>query len=263
MPAKGGRRGYRCVDTVDSVPGRPAWNRTVSPRDTQARLEKSSRERRVRARVDAKRARDLRESYDRVADEYAARIFQELEGKPLDRALLDRFADETRGRGPVCDLGCGPGHVARYLKSRDADVFGIDLSPGMVKRARRLNPGIEFREGDMHALDAPDGVWAGIAAFYSIIHVPPSEVTAALAEMHRVLRGGGLLLLAFHVGDHVVHLDEWWGHPVSVDFAFFTAGEMAGYLTAAGFTVADVIERPPYEGVEHPSRRAYIFARPS
>jgi hypothetical protein len=39
--------------------------------------------------------------------------------------------------------------------------------------------------------------------------------------MKRVLRPVGLLLLAFHVGDETLHLDEWWGQPVSVNFFFF------------------------------------------
>jgi hypothetical protein len=54
---------------------------------------------------------DLRRDYDAVAGEYARRIAGELEGKPLDRALLDAFAEQVRPHGPVADLGCGPGHV--------------------------------------------------------------------------------------------------------------------------------------------------------
>jgi len=57
----------------------------------------------------------LQDSYDQVAGEYVTRIFHELEHKPLDRALLDRFAAEVRGLGTVCDMGCGPGHIAQYL----------------------------------------------------------------------------------------------------------------------------------------------------
>jgi hypothetical protein len=79
--------------------------------------------------------------------------------------------------------------------------------------------------------------------------------------MKRVLRPGGLLLLAFHVGDETVHLDEWWGQAVSVDFHFFRPQEMADSLRAAGFEVEEVVEREPYPDVEHQSRRAYIFAR--
>lgn len=158
-------------------------------------------------------------------------------------------------------MGCGPGHVARYLHERGAQVCGIDLSPDMVERARRLNPGIEFRQGDMLALDAADGAWAGIVAFYSIIHIPRGDVVRALRELRRVLRPGGLLLLTFHIGDTIIHLDEWWGHKVCVDFFFFRSDEMAGYLKSAGFEIEEIIERDPYPEVEHQSRRAYIFAR--
>ena len=204
---------------------------------------------------------DVEGSYDRVAGEYTLRISGELEHKPLDRQLLDRFAAEVRRIGPACDLGCGPGHVARYLHDRGVQVTGLDLSPAMVEQARRLNPGIAFRQGNMLALDVEDGAWGGIAAFYSIIHVPRAQVAAALAEMNRVLRPGGLLLLAFHVGDETIHLDEWWGQPVTLDFHFFRPDEMAESLRAAGFEVEDPIERGPYPDVEHPSRRCYIFAR--
>jgi SAM-dependent methyltransferase len=200
-------------------------------------------------------------SYDRVAGEYALRIFGELEHKPLDRQLLDRFAADVEGLGPVCDLGCGPGHVARYLHDRGVQVTGLDLSPAMVEEARRLNPGIAFRQGNMLALDVEDGAWGGIVAFYSIIHAPRAQVATALAEISRALLPGGLLLLAFHVGGETVHLDEWWGRPVALDFHFFRSDAMACALRSAGFEVEELVEREPYPDVEHPSRRCYIFAR--
>jgi SAM-dependent methyltransferase len=204
---------------------------------------------------------DLQMSYDRVAHEYVRRIYDELKDKPLDRRLLDRFAAGVRGLGPACDIGCGPGQVARYLHDRGVDVCGIDLSPGMVEQARRLNPGIEFRQGNMLSLDVEDEAWGGIAAFYSIIHVPREDIVRALRELRRALRPGGRLLLAFHVGQEIIHLHEWWGEKVSADFVFFLPDEMAGYLNAADFEVEEVIEREPYPEVEHPSRRAYMFAR--
>jgi SAM-dependent methyltransferase len=130
----------------------------------------------------------------------------------------------------------------------------------MIDRARRLNPGLEFQTGNMLTLDVDDEAWVGIAAFYSIIHLPRDEVITALCEFKRVLRGGGLVLLAFHLGDHVQHLDEWWGHAVSADFTHFRLDEMNRYLEAAGFEIEAAIEREPYPGVEHQSRRGYILA---
>jgi SAM-dependent methyltransferase len=150
----------------------------------------------------------VRESYDRLADEYARRIFDELRGKPLDRLLLDRFAADVNGRGDVCDMGCGPGHVARYLSGAGVTVFGMDLSSRMVEEAGRLNPEIEFREGNMLALDLADETLGGIAAFCAIVNIPRDSLLQVFREMERVLRPGGLLLLAFHIGDTSVHEDE-------------------------------------------------------
>ena len=99
---------------------------------------------------------------------------------------------------------------------------------------------------------------------FSLAHARASQIRdygGLLPEVARVLRPGGVLLLAFHVGDETVHLDEWWGQPVSLDFRFFRPEEMADSLRKAGFEVEEIVEREPYPDVEHPSRRAYIFAR--
>ncbi len=112
----------------------------------------------------------------------------------------------------------------------------------------------------MALLDTPDETWAGIAAFYSIIHIPRTDLMHAFRELRRVLRSGGVLLLSFHIGDDTIHLDEWWGHKVCIDFFFFRSAEVAGYLRSAGFEIEEIIERDPYPEVEH-QRRGYIFAR--
>jgi len=203
----------------------------------------------------------IRESYDRLAEEYARRISGELQHKPLDRALLDRFAKQTRERGEVCDMGCGPGHVARYLRDAGASVFGLDLSPRMLDQAQKLNPDIPFREGNMLALNIPEGTLAGVAAFYAIVNIPRQSLPAVFREIRRVLQPGGLLLLAFHTGDEVLHEDELWGQKISMDFLLLPPAEIKLDLEAAGFAIQEVIEREPYPDVEYPSRRAYIFAR--
>lgn len=205
---------------------------------------------------------NLQDSYDQVAEEYVARIFDELEHKPFDRELLDCFAEQTHNLGPVCDLGCGPGHIAQYLHTRGVQILGIDLSPHMVERARQLNPAIDFRQGDMSSLNVDDESWAGIVAFYSLIHIPRTQVTHVLQELKRVLCPNGLLLLAFHQGSQSIHMDEWWNKKVSLDFIFFHRSEMETYLKEAGFEIEKSIERPPYaEGIEAQTNRVYIFAR--
>ena len=81
-----------------------------------------------------------------------------------------------------------------------------------------------------------------------------------LTRLSRALRPAGWLLLAFHVGDEIVHLDERWGHRVSVDFHFFQPDELVALLKDVGFAVGEIVERAAYPSVEYPSRRAYVFA---
>jgi ubiquinone/menaquinone biosynthesis C-methylase UbiE len=131
----------------------------------------------------------------------------------------------------------------------------------MVKQARQFNLDISFREGNMACLDLPDGTLAGIAAFYAIVNIPEESLPPVFREMQRVLQPGGLLLLAFHSGDEMLHVDELWGRPISMDFFLFQPPAIGRYVEAAGFALEEIIERDPYPDVEHQSRRAYLFAR--
>ncbi|MEO3778194.1 class I SAM-dependent methyltransferase [Micromonospora sp. B11E3] len=226
--------------------------------------------------------------YDAVAEEYHRRIGDELAGKPLDRALLAALVEQATGGqalggqagggqagggpalggqtadgpaagGPVADLGCGPGHVTAWLAARGVRAVGVDLSPAMVALARREHPEAEFREGDLLRLPAADGEFAAAVALYSIIHLDGDELRPAFAEARRVLRPGGRLLVAFHLGAEVRRLTEWWGHRVEVDFRFFDAGTVAAALVDAGFTVEATLDRAPYPR-EAETRRAYLLA---
>lgn len=199
-------------------------------------------------------------SYDAVAAEYAQKFFLELENKPFDRQMLDRLIERVGTLGPICDMGCGPAEVARYLQDHGAQALGVDLSPEMVANARRLSPDIPFHRGNMLALEFPDEAWGGIAAFYSLIHIPRPRVVAALQELKRVLKPGGVLLATFHRGDETAHIEEWWEKKVSLDFAFFQLAEMEGYLKNAGFELVESLVRPPYPEIEYQSHRGYLFA---
>jgi SAM-dependent methyltransferase len=200
------------------------------------------------------------DSYDAAARAYAEHLFDELAHKPLDRHLLNRFAEDTANRGLVADLGCGPGHVAKYLRDHGVTVTGIDLSPGMVERARELCPGIEFSTGDMRALKFADESLAGIVSFYSIVHFNAAEIEVVARECRRVMHAGALLLMAFHIGDETRHVDELFGQRVSLDFRFHRTHDVINALAAASLKAIEVTEREPYPEVEHQSRRCYILA---
>jgi SAM-dependent methyltransferase len=202
-------------------------------------------------------------TYDVVAGDYAARFVDELSYKPFDRDLLTRYAAAVAPRAsaarPVCDLGCGPGHIGAFVAAQGVDVVGLDLSPGMVAQAGRSFPGLTFGLGDMTALDRPDGSLAGIVCFYALIHIPRSLVPVALAEMRRTLVADGPLLLAVHGGTGSLHATEMVAHPVSLDATLFTLDELTGLVTGVGFEITEAHERQPH-AEEVATQRLYVWA---
>jgi ubiquinone/menaquinone biosynthesis C-methylase UbiE len=131
----------------------------------------------------------------------------------------------------------------------------------MVAVARNLNPDIDFRVEDMRHLNASDASLTGVVLFYSIVHFDVTELLSVFREARRVLVDGGLALVSFHAGAYIVHRDELFGAPVSLDFRAYLPESVADALRSAGFAVIEEIHRDPYEGVEYPSRRCYLFAR--
>lgn len=201
---------------------------------------------------------ELIRNYDLLAEEYARVYVDELESKPFDRELLRRFIRNVPWELPICDLGCGPGHLTGYLSSLGVDAMGIDLSPGMIAVARRLFPSVDYRVGDMLGLDLPAGMLGGVVAFYAIIHLRRDQIDNAFSETFRVLRHGGGVLVSFHVGEGALHEEESLGRPIAFDCTLFEPEEVVEAITGAGFAVEEVAARKPYD-FEYPTTRTYVW----
>jgi ubiquinone/menaquinone biosynthesis C-methylase UbiE len=198
--------------------------------------------------------------YDLVAKEYAEAFSGEHEKKPKDREILRRFLQEIGSRRPVWDFGCGPGQTADYLNNLGLKISGLDLSEKILEQARTMHPEITFRKGNILALEFENASLAGVVAFYAIVHFAEEQVGLAFREVFRVLQPEGIFLFTYHVGKETIHLDEFLGRKIDLDFRFFTTDFISKGLKDSGFEKIGVIEREPYPGVEYESRRAYVFA---
>lgn len=207
----------------------------------------------------------VRASYDILAADFAEWVRDELAAKPLDRAVLNGFAElvSPHNDRPVADIGCGSGRVTGYVHRLGLPVFGIDLSPELLAVAREAQPDLRFDEGTMTALELEDGTLSGVLAWYSIIHVPDEELPEVFREFHRVLAPGGYLQLAFQIGHEPVHRTELGGHDVSLDFHRRHPDQIVELLRQTGLVErARLVRQPDHEGkYAEETSQGFVLAR--
>ncbi|MEV0436919.1 class I SAM-dependent methyltransferase [Nocardia sp. NPDC050413] len=167
---------------------------------------------------------DLHELYIEVCGSPAA-------VDPDDSAFVLRHLTE----GPVLDLGCGPGHFTHILTEAGIAAEGLDMVPEFIEHARATYPGIPFEVGSIRAVDAPDESVAGLLSWFSLIHLPPDEIPGVLAELRRILRPGGRLVVGFFTDETAV---EPFPHKVTTAYRW-PVDTFAEVLTSAGFTELD------------------------
>jgi len=113
----------------------------------------------------------------------------------------------------------------------------------------------------MTNLPVAHGSVGGICAWYSIIHVPDSHLAGVFGEFHRVLVPGGLVLLAFQVGNEPRVLTTAFGHDVDLTFIRRQPQRVRNQLSATGFRLyAELVRQPDDDGFES-TPQAYLIAR--
>src|SRR6201999_3288318 len=142
----------------------------------------------------------VREEFAHQADSFARSPTMSL-AETLDAVVELVPAD---GSARWAEFACGPGLIARAMAPRVGSVLGLDLTPAMIDKARAeaAAAGVEnvsFELGDATALDVPDDSFDGAITRFSLHHIPaPIRV---LEEMRRVVKPGGLVVVADHVTD--------------------------------------------------------------
>ena len=130
------------------------------------------------------------------------------EGMTFEDWVLDHL--DWTGEESALDIGCGPGGFLSPISLRAGRVMGLDLSPGMLARARKAAPNghAQLAAADIQALPlVSDSVDVVVAAFM-LYHVP--HLDRALQELSRVLRSGGMILAVTNgLGDKAEIRQAW------------------------------------------------------
>jgi len=178
--------------------------------------------------------------------------------QPVVWGLLEPIAP-----GRALDLACGTGRHARRLVELGHTVEGVDLTPEMLQRAAVNVPQAHFREGDLRSIPMPSSELDLVVCGLALAHV--ADLDAAVAEMARVLRSGGIAIasvlhpLLAHLGWHAPFVDA----EGTRRFVREHPHEHGAYFDAfrrAGLQVRDCIE--PRLRAEHlrEKRRAFQHA---
>ena len=202
-----------------------------------------------------------RSAYDTVADDYVLAFADDLEELPLDRSILDQAVGMLMGRGPVLDLGCGPGQVTSYVAQRGVESLGLDVSTRMLGHAAERTPSAMFTCGDMRHLPYRSASFSAVVAFYSIQHLPRPSLPDAVSEMSRVLDPQGLLVIAAHLGVGETYTEEFLGHHTErVGGTFFTEAELLDVIRSRSFSIHVSRKRQSLPH-EYESTRIYVVAQ--
>jgi SAM-dependent methyltransferase len=201
--------------------------------------------------------------YDSFAEAYTAETEASLINGYYERPAILALAGDVAGRR-ILDAGCGAGPLFAALRDRGAVVTGFDKSTGMLELARRrLGDGADLHVADLGSpLPFADGAFDDVIASLVLHYL--EDWTAPLAELRRVLKPGGRLIVAvdhpfattlFHYesgrkADYFgtyQHAAEWTlgGQTVQMSFWHRPLHAMADAFTAAGFRISVISEPEP------------------
>ncbi|MDE3724238.1 class I SAM-dependent methyltransferase [Nocardiopsis sp. N85] len=195
----------------------------------------------------------------------------------MDLALLERLPHpDWAGVRRVADLGCGTGRTAAWLRARGVtgDIDGVDLSPGMLARAKERGAHTTLAEGDVRTSGLEGGGYDLVVSSLIDEHLP--DLAPFYAEARRLVRPGGTFLLAsYHpqfamVTGMPTHYTDGSGESVAITTHVHLVSHQVRAALDAGWALADMVEgvvddtwvaaKPKWERYRgHPVSAAYAW----
>lgn len=192
------------------------------------------------------RKKTVQAAYDSIAERYLT-WGDQIEGDPR-RFFVEELARRLADGARVLDLGCDAGMPSTRNFAGRFEVVGVDVSGAQLRLARTNVPQATFIQGDFSELSFPDGSFDGVAALYSISHVPREEHADLFRRVASWLEPDGFFLASLGSGSSPDWTGEWLGVPIF--FSSYEAGTNRTLLREAGFELLldDVVEMSEPEG---------------
>ncbi len=178
---------------------------------------------------------NLRETYNRIAEDW----FRDHTDDTWWISGTDHFLSILPKNSNVLDVGCGAGIKTRYISDRGFGVSGMDFSEKMIDIARRENPEIDFKVGDVYELDKVSGNFDGVFAQAVLLHIPKARAMEVLEKMKSRLKPNGFLYIAVkavkedNLEEDVVRENDY-GYEYERFFSYYTLTEIKQNLEKLG-----------------------------
>ncbi|HVI69739.1 MAG TPA: phosphoribosyltransferase family protein [Magnetospirillaceae bacterium] len=144
-------------------------------------------------------------------------------------------------RGRILEIGCGNGAEGESLTDAGFSYVGTDVSAGYLAQARAQRPGLDTRWMSAYKLHFPDNSFDGTWSGNTLYHLPKDRLGEALAEIHRVTRGGGLVFVSLPVGEgEGMWTKQSFGYDSTRLWSKYEPLEAFGVFQAQGFDLLEL-----------------------
>lgn len=182
----------------------------------------------------------VKTTYDSIAQKYSEIYFEK--DVDLFKDILKEFLSNMPMHATILDAGCGTGNFAAYFLGKGCRVTAVDASDGMLAVAKRNVPAGDFRKMDIMSLDFPDGHFDAAFLKSVLVNIEKKKVTKVLAEIRRVLKKNGLILISQYIGsgEHVV--EEPLKQGLKMLFNFYSEREAEDAIKSSGFDIIKSVD---------------------
>ncbi|WP_133128528.1 class I SAM-dependent methyltransferase [Legionella nagasakiensis] len=143
----------------------------------------------------------IKTSYDNIADTWFEKREWYIEQPSVDELIAHLHPGAT-----ILDVGCGSGKpIAAYLIEKGFDVYGVDISPKLLKYAERIIPKDKLFLADICNFKT-DTHFDAIVCWFALFHIHASKHLEMLKRFHSFLKPKGILLITFADTSHAVDM---------------------------------------------------------